>query len=350
MKKKVPFDPFAEIANDMAKKMEKILSPPPSICICDSQGDINFIHNALKEKENYIREFVKTNFSLIEEGQYSLPISGTLLGFFKMSSKLLFVLYMESGKIGNLLLYRGLLENYRNVVEEVQSDLQSLKEMEANANLILKLRQRGGISKPPTAVPEKVETELPVAFATTESIAEPEGPPGIYPELLERFHNKKFNFQEGIILQNCKGKLTIEQIVVKSKFSESEVKEVIDQYQKKGWLIFHEKGGVTYTPPKIEAKIEQAAPPSVESVPIAAPTPQAGVADLSMAPSEIYPELLERFRIKKFNFKEGIVLQYCKGQLSLKEIIQKSNFPQAEVSEIIDSYQKKGWLVIHPKP
>lgn len=346
----MPFDPLAEIAIDMAKKMEKILSPPPAICICNNAGEINFIHSALKEREGYIREFVKTNFSLIEEGQYSLPISGTLLGFFKMSSKLIFVLYMGSGKIGNLLLYRGLLENYRSVIEEVQSDIQSLKEVEANANLILRLRQKGGIPKQPTAVPEKAEVEISVAAATTEPVAGTEEMPGIFPELLERFRNKKFNFQEGIVLQYCKGKMTIEQIVAKSQFSESEVKEIIDQYQKKGWLIFHEKGGVTYTPSKVEVKVEEVAQPSIESAPAAVPTPQVGVVDLSKDPSELYPELLERFRTKKFNFKEGIVLQYCKGQMSLKEIIEKSKFPQAEVSELIDLYQKKGWLVIHPKP
>ena len=347
---KMPFDPFAEIAIEMNKKMEKILSPAPAICICDSQGEINFIHSALKDREHYIREFIKTNFPLIEEGQYSLPISGTLLGFFKMSSKLIFVLYMESGKIGNLLLYRGLLENYRNIIEEVQSDLQSLKELEANANVILKLRQKVGITKPIAVVSEKGEVVIPVAVATTESLAGTEELPGIYPELLERFRNKKFNFQEGIVLQYCKGKLTVEQIVAKSQFSESEVKEIIDQYQKKGWLIFHEKGGVTYTPSKVEGKAEEAVKSSVEIAPTAAPTPQVGVADLSKNPSEVYPELLERFRTKKFNFKEGIVLQYCKGQLSFKEITEKSNFPQAEVLEIIDLYQKKGWLINHPKP
>jgi len=338
------FNPFTEIANEMSRKMEKISTPPPLVCIINELGEIYYIDNALKDRESYIREFVNVNFTLIEEGQYSLPISGTLLGFFKMSPKLMFVLYMESGKMGNLLLYRGILGSYRNIIEELQADLQSLNELESSANLVLRLRQRIGFTGPVIPITETVEAGIPVTSSEIEIETEPIGAQGIYPELLERYRTKKFNFQEGIVLQYCKGQLIMEEIIAKSQFSEAEVKEIIDQYHKKGWLVLHEKGGATYSTSKSEESTE-----SLEDISTSTQESQADMEGLAKALPETYPELLERFRTKKFNFKEGIILQYCKGQIMLKEIIDKCQFPEEEVLEIIDLYQKKGWLIIHSK-
>lgn len=334
------FNPFTEVANEMTKKMEKISSTPPVICIINEEGEIYYIDDNLKDREPYIREFVNVNFNLIEEGQYSLPISGTTLGFFKMSSQLMFVLYMVSGKVGNLLLYRGLLENYRNIIEELQIDLKSLNEIERNANLIVRLKQRAGFARPATPISETVEAGVPTTALGTEGEIASEIVQGVCPELLERYRTKKFNFQEGIVLQYCKGQFTIEEIIAKSQFSEAEVKEIIDQFQKKGWLIMHERGGSTDT-----TSITEKGTPTSQEPSVSAQESQVS----SENASEIFPELLERFRTKKFNFKEGVVLQHCKGQLSLREIIEKCEFPEEEVLEIVDLYHKKGWIIVRMK-
>ena len=60
----------------------------------------------------------------------------------------------------------------------------------------------------------------------------------------------------------------------------------------------------------------------------------------------VYPMLLEKYRNKKFNFKEGIILQYCVGKLTLEEVVAKSNFPEAEVREVINHFQKKEWIIL----
>ena len=62
---------------------------------------------------------------------------------------------------------------------------------------------------------------------------------------------------------------------------------------------------------------------------------------------EIIPELQERYRNKKYNFKEGIILQHCTGKLTIKEIVGKTNFSEEEILEVINVYQKKGWMIIH---
>jgi aminopeptidase-like protein len=72
-------------------------------------------------------------------------------------------------------------------------------------------------------------------------------------------------------------------------------------------------------------------------------TPQAGPGE----PTKIFPELLERFRSKKFGFKEGLILQLCNGKHSLEDIAKESNLKEEEVLEVINLYQKRGWLIIH---
>ncbi|MHA1264557.1 MAG: hypothetical protein ACTSRS_04900 [Candidatus Helarchaeota archaeon] len=357
------FDPYKEIARDMHKKMMKILSPPPSICIINNKAEILYIDENLKDRLEYIQEYVKTNFNLIEEGQYSFPISGTLLGFFKMSSQLMFVLYSEAGesaKIGKLLLFRGLLENFHQVIEELNEDLGLITELEKSANLVIKLKKSPAVGGPTymekipavgtkTTTSGRIEIGGPLGTTTTPPIAAPAKPTptvaktGMYPELLEKYRNKKFNFMEGIILQYCDGKTSLDDVVTKSKYSKQEVLEVLDNFEKKGWIIIHKRpGGKTFdrlvevvSKPSQEESVSQ--PPSIEST-IKEVTPE-------VAP-KIYPVLLEKYRNKKFNFKEGIVLQYCLGKLTLEEIIQKCNFPEEEVLEIINHYQKKDWLII----
>ena len=65
---------------------------------------------------------------------------------------------------------------------------------------------------------------------------------------------------------------------------------------------------------------------------------------------DIYPNvpggvlMKQEFAKKKFAFQEGLVLQYADGKNSIDNIIEKTEFSKPEVLEIIDKYEKKGWL------
>ncbi len=357
------FDPYVEIAKDMHKKMEKILSPPPAICIATENAEVLYMDEGLLERLEYIQEYIKTNFDLIEDGQYSFPISGTLLGFFKMSSNLMFILFAavgESSKIGKLLLFRGLLENYHRIIEELKSDLETVQELENSANLVLTLRSKPDFSAPAfvekiapaeekiTAsgrieiggtLPTQIDAETPIPEITP-SIAQ------IYPELLEKYRNKKFNFMEGIILQYCDGQLTLDEVVAKSKYSKEEVMVVLESFEKKGWLLLHRKAGGKTLDKLIDVISTPQEDLSSEAVEAKAETVTPQKEAPAKEPGAIYPELLDKYRNKKFNFKEGIILQYCTGEHTLKEIIEKSKFSEDEVKEVITQYQKKEWLIL----
>ncbi|NVM29423.1 MAG: hypothetical protein HWN65_11340 [Candidatus Helarchaeota archaeon] len=351
------FSPINEIAVDMHKKMEKILSPSPAICIANATGEVLYFDEGLADRLDYIQEYVKINFGLIEEGQYSFPISGTLLGFFKMSSNLMFVLFGEVGKIGKLLLFRGLLENYRQKVDELYEDMQKLEMLERSANLILKLTKKPDLTgpsfiekiQPPeeaVTAPRRIEIGGAVPAASLGESIPSMDDADTYPELMERYRNKKFNFMEGIILQYCNGKFSLNEVTEKSKYSKGEVIEIIDKYKEKGWLVAHRKRGGKTLDKLIDAISTTQEELSVESQQLA----ESAAVEAAAAPEgppTILPELLEKYRNKKFNFKEGLILQFCDGKTPVDEIVKKSNFSEEEVLEVINTYQKKEWLIIH---
>ncbi len=351
------FIPIHEIAVDMHKKMEKIQSPSPSICMANAQGEILYFDEGLVDRLDYIQEYIKINFPLIDAGQYSFPISGTLLGFFKMTSNLMFILYGQAGKIGKLLLFRGLLESYSQKVDALYEDMKMIEIMEKNANLIIKLKKKVDLAGPSfiekVQPPEEVLT-TPKRIEIGGAIPSPSiglshtvgGTVETYPELLEKYRTKKFNFMEGLILQYCDGQNSIGEIITKSKYSEREVLEVVENYQDKGWLIAHKKRGG-----KVLDKLIDAISTTQEELNLTSQE-DAEISEIpeSIAPEKpavIYPELLEKYRNKKFNFKEGIILQYCDGKTPIEEIVKKSKFSEDEVLEIINTYQKREWLIIH---
>ncbi|NVM52479.1 MAG: hypothetical protein HWN66_02165 [Candidatus Helarchaeota archaeon] len=60
----------------------------------------------------------------------------------------------------------------------------------------------------------------------------------------------------------------------------------------------------------------------------------------------MHPELLKKYRNKKYNFRDGIVLQHADGKSTIDEIVEKSNFSKEEVLDVINTYKKKEWLII----
>lgn len=350
---KMLFNPVQEIVTEMLKKMSKILSPAPGLCLIDAQCDIKYLDSTLESRKDYILNFVKESFDLIEAGQYAHPVPSTLLVFFKLTPKFILVLFRDEGKIGNLLLYRGLLETYGAILHELSEDNQSLEDLEKNANLILKLRHKKGMAAPVAAVSpvtgvasstaSKIDTGVPVSQETISAGVETEEG---FPMLLEKYRNKKFNFDEGIILQQCNGKNTIEEVIKKSNFSKEVVCEVIDTYEKKGWVVYFGRKAKEVIDREVEelrTVKQEAASKLIEKMEDIVES----AVEITAAETNLYPELLEKYRNKKFSFKEGLVLQLCNGKFNIEEIIKKTNFAEEEVLDIINNFQKKGWLLIH---
>ena len=220
------------VVNELKDKMSKLFPMNTQVAVVDSIGEVKYIDPALEsERLKYIKEYVTANFELIELNQYSLPLSGVLLGFFKISEKVMLILYAPTGKIGNLLAYRGIVDSFTAKIEETLDLMQEIFEMETLAYDVIRLKKVKAIQ--PTAGPA---IAIDTAEVATPVIPKVSSPSSIFPKLDPKYSKKKFAFKEGLCLQFADGKNSIEDISEKCNFSNQEVLEIIDKYQKKGWI------------------------------------------------------------------------------------------------------------------
>lgn len=139
------------------------------------------------------------------------------------------ILYSETGKIGNLLAYRGLVNTYAKKIDECLDLLREIDELESTSYEIIRLKKVA-----PIEVTSQTSIEITEKAPSTRLMDVT--PNLVFPKLDQKFASKKFAFKEGLILQHCSGKNSIEDIINKSNFSKEEVEEVIEKYESKGWL------------------------------------------------------------------------------------------------------------------
>ena len=229
--KKLSYNPLTNVVKELKEKMVRLMPEQKTlIAVVSNLVEVKYIDPELeKERLNYIKDYVSSNFSLIEINQYSLPLSGILLGFFKISNKTMLVLYSETGKIGNFLAYRGIINTYTKKIDECIDLLQKIYENESIAYDVIRLKK----VEPFEAIPaSSIEMSEKLTSVPSETLP----PSSVFPALVPKYAKKKFAFKEGLILQFADGKNSIKDIIEKSNFSGQEVEEIIEKYEKKGWL------------------------------------------------------------------------------------------------------------------
>ena len=224
------FAPLKDAIEELRGKLARINPETPYIALLDKNAEVKFLDEALKDQENYMKEYISSNFGLIAKGEYSLPFSGLLLGFFKISEEAVLVLYLEEGKIGNLLAFRGVIDSMIQKIDTSLIALQKTEEIEDMAYKILRLRKLS-------------EEDLAAAVPVFEEMSDEGSIPSeyislsqIFPQLDDKYSKKKFSFKESLIIQFCDGAHSIEEISKKSGYSDYDVQDVILKYEKKGWL------------------------------------------------------------------------------------------------------------------
>ncbi|MHA1231007.1 MAG: hypothetical protein ACTSRP_17335 [Candidatus Helarchaeota archaeon] len=292
------FNPLDELVNEIKSKMKAILSDEPYIAILDSRNKYYYFDEKLNEKKEIIEDFNKS--LTIDIGQYSLPISAPL-GFFRISDDLIFVIFLETGQAGNILLFQGIVKNYTQKIIEYIENIQMMAEVEARAYKIIRLRKR---KKP------KDYVEI------------------VCPLLRQQYMDKKFTYNEGLVLKMCDGTKTISEIIKSVKLPKDEIISIINTYKSKGWIEFITKG-------------------DVEDVYLMGTTEEIGATGEDI---ELYPVLLEKYRDRKFSFDEGQIIQFCDGKHNIKQISEMTKKSETEVLEVINKYQLKGWLDVLQNP
>ncbi|HUX99969.1 MAG TPA: hypothetical protein VMV49_10485 [Candidatus Deferrimicrobium sp.] len=207
---------FFKIASEIISELGPILSTRPYLAIANFQGDFKYIEDELENYKDFIATFVKTNFSLLEVGDHSMPISGTNLAFFKVSEKAVIVIYIKKGLLGQLLIFKARMIKYQSRIDELIPEVPSFTE------------------------PLGVKIEEPEIQKEK---------PHIIPILLRQIDKKaKFPLQEVIILNYCDGKNNLEDIIRESNLEKQALWEILDKYTKKGWIEITYPGNPTLIP------------------------------------------------------------------------------------------------------
>jgi len=298
---------FKSLIEELKGKLQNIIPQDIGIAILDLNGNYYYFDSQLEKFKDIINEIYK-NLN-INIGQYSLPLSEPL-GIFRISENTLLVVYLKEGQPGNVLLFQGIINNYAPRIQKFIDSLQRKKEFEKKAFKVIRLRKK---SKPKS--PEEIQ----------------------YPLLKDEFKNKRFSYEEGLVLKMCDGKHSISDIINSIKLSRIQIISIINDYQQKGWIKIltesEQMGGAEIKTPKISGEYTA--------------TSQAGESKIDY--NSLYPSIFPKYMNKKFPFEDGQIIQYCDGEKSIKEIAELLNKPISSVIDVIDKYKSKGWLEIKSK-
>lgn len=204
---------FYGIAKEIANIFGKIFASRPYIAIVDGLGNICYKEPQLDTHLEYIQNFVKANFNLLEVGDHSLPLGGVNLAFFKVSPKAVIVIYISKGFVGQLLAFRSRAQEWSKKIDElIKVDITPTIQIEA------------------MPAPKKMEKSEGAPAGTGASLRR-------LPLLIKKLDGKeKFPIEVATVLQFCDGQHSVEEICAKTNYPKVKVNQIITEYQKKKWV------------------------------------------------------------------------------------------------------------------
>lgn len=278
---------FYQIAQEIISELGPALSTRPYIAIVDFHGEFKYIESELHQYSDFIINFIKHNFRLLQIGDHSMPISGTNLAFFKVSKKAIIIIYIKKGLIGQLLFFKNRMVKYQSKLDEL-------------------------------IVGEPLDITVPVAeYKQEPEVVEQVPPPApeeptakVIPVLLKKIGKKaKFPLQEVVILNYCDGMNSTKEIMGEGNISKIALWTILDKYKKKGWIK------ITYT-----------------GNPIFIP----------VLTKEIPPMAVQLGVVNK---KEYEISKYCNGDNTIADIQEALGMDRMEIEEIIDKMENNN--IIH---
>jgi len=230
----VPLDieqDYYPIIKELSAVMAKHVSSRVYFCIIDENGGIKYIDEDLMEYKDFIINFTKQNFRLLSIGDYSIPLSGRSVVFFKPAKNYLIILYAKKGLVGELLTFKrissklsaGLELMIDRVIPSAENVfIESSSEIEQYLKKELELR--------------KNQEDKPLLEVTDRRIDEIYKPKRV-PILVKAIDpNFKMNLDEITILSLCTGKFSIEYIAKSLSVELPKVEKIIKKFEKLGWL------------------------------------------------------------------------------------------------------------------
>jgi hypothetical protein len=100
------------IAKEISHKLGTMIGVRVYVTLVDEKGYFIFFDAAFEAYRNFIQDFVKSNSKYLGIGDHSIPISAQNIMFFKTTAESVTVLYNPKGKIGQLLVFKSIMNDY----------------------------------------------------------------------------------------------------------------------------------------------------------------------------------------------------------------------------------------------
>jgi hypothetical protein len=205
------------IVKDISSLFGTILGARPYLAIIDGAGIFHYIDTPLEEYEEFVKTFTTSNFHLLRPGDHSLPLGGINLAFFKISKKVMIVLYTKKGRAGQLLAFKSQMDKWAPQIDELVGEVEILA--------------------PPIQIPtEHVEEEPELIQEESEIQVKSHGLRTIPSLIRELTGKEKFPLDVATIFQYCDGEHSIEEICQLTDYPRLKVDNIIRKYQKKKWI------------------------------------------------------------------------------------------------------------------
>ncbi len=209
-----------QLSKEIVISFSEVLATRAYISIIDAQG--NFLHidtPAFDEYICFIQNYVRDNFQNLALGDCSIPFGGINLGFFKISEKVIVVIYLKQGPSAQLFSLKAKIREWASKLDEVMAKL---------APKIATADMQDASCQAEESVPF-----IPIARPVKPKRKDLKRVPLLIKPLTGK---EKIPLEDVKILQYCDGTYSVDDICDETLYAILRVNMVIRKYEKKKWL------------------------------------------------------------------------------------------------------------------
>ena len=107
-----------QISRSIVSEIGPMLTSRPYIALIDKFGKIQYMDESVEKYRDFMSSFVQRNFSFLRIGDHSIPISGLNMVFFKLSNKIVLVMFMKQGLVGQLLAFKNKMGKFASEIDQ----------------------------------------------------------------------------------------------------------------------------------------------------------------------------------------------------------------------------------------
>jgi len=211
-----------EVGKSIMDKMGKLTGVRVYVSITDREGNFIYFDSAFENYKDFIKDFVQANFLYLSHGDHSIPLSSENIIFFKSTAHAMIILFNPKGKIGQLLTFKSMVNEYSDSIERCTLKIESVSiEMSAKSSISLEM--------PP------MEIKVPI-FSRREKMFK-----NIKPTLGKKFKGKeKFNFEETLVLNKCDGNQSLFDILESPDLKDFEIIDILHKFFSKKVVLIED--------------------------------------------------------------------------------------------------------------